>query len=64
MSANDYITSMRIRNARLFNPGVRRINVTIESFEEIVRHAYEAGKRDGKDEANAGKALFEQLFGK
>lgn len=63
MKVEAHILWLKTRYAHLFLDGSKRIVITPDSLEKLVRHAYEAGYRDGEDSV-AAKSLFESMFGK
>lgn len=62
MNANDYVAKLRRHNSALFR--AERINIIVESFEDELIKAFNAGNSNGKVEAEKEKSLWEKMIGK
>ncbi len=61
MNADSFILQVRKSNAALF--AARRMTITPAALEKLMRQAYAAGHRDGRN-GTTPPSLFETLFGK
>lgn len=64
MSANDYISILRIRNPKLFQSPDARLHMKSITFEQQLRLAFEAGQKSGAESVRKEKSMFENIFGK